>query len=263
MSDILKDKHFAFNVWDFESAKAVIDAGARCNKDVILQTSASIYKRIAAKSFSMFVKEYSIEKGIKAWLNLDHCKEKELLMDAVDNGWDMIMADGSSYNVEKNIEFVNDISKHAHERGVLVEGEVGQIIGTEDDINVIKECVASKEDIKNFVGQTEVDFIAVAFGNAHGEYVGVPSFRYDLIDYTIEISNKPFVVHGASGMPKVALDKLLGIQGVKKINISTDIKNAYRRGIKNANINLQPIKISSSIYEEVVKEAMSKLELIK
>lgn len=113
------------------------------------------------------------------------------------------------------------------------------------------------------MGQTEVDFIAVAFGNAHGEYVGIPSFRYDLIDYTIEISNKPFVVHGASGMPKVALDKLLGIQGVKKINISTDIKKAYRRGIKNANINLQPIKISSSIYEEVVKEAMSKLELIK
>ena len=99
MSNILKDKHFAFNVWDLESAKAVIDAGARCNKDVILQTSASIYKRITAKAFSMYVKEYSDEKGIKAWLNLDHCKEIEILMDAVDSGWDMIMADGSAYNV--------------------------------------------------------------------------------------------------------------------------------------------------------------------
>lgn len=263
MSDLLRDRHFAFNIWDLESARAVMDAAALCNEDVILQTSVAIYKRINTKVFPWFVKAYAREIGINTWINLDHCKDNAVLKDAIDNGWDMVMADGSVLDVKSNIAFVNDIVQYAHDNKVYVEAEVGQIKGVEDDIKVREESVASEEDIKEFIENTDVDFVAVAFGNAHGEYVGKPTFRYDLIDFTIDNSNKPFVVHGASGMSEVAIDRLLNIDGVKKINISTDVKNAYRRGVENIDVSLQPIEISEVIHDEIVKEVINKLNMIK
>lgn len=263
MNDLLKKMHFAFNVWDFESAKAVMDAGERCRKDVILQTSASIYKRIPANVFSEFVKMYSREIGIKVWLNLDHCKDFDLLINAIDNGWDMVMADGSSLGIDDNIRFINQISQYAHKKGALVEGEVGQIKGVEDEIRVIEDGVASKEDIELFASQADVDFLAVAFGNAHGDYKTKPIFRYDLIDYTVGISKKPFVVHGASGMTAEVINRIVSINEVKKINFSTDIKNAYRMGISKTDNDMQPIDISKEICNEIMDEVITKYKIIK
>lgn len=93
---LINSAHFAFNIWDCESAKAVIDAAASIHQGVILQTSTDIYKKLPNKIFSEFVKSYASSCGIQAWLNIDHCKEKDTLLHAVDNGWDMVMADGSS-----------------------------------------------------------------------------------------------------------------------------------------------------------------------
>ena len=142
--------HFAFNIWDYESARAVIDAAAALNQDVILQTSTGIYKKLPAKPFSNFVKEYADFKGIHAWLNIDHCKEKDTLFYAIENGWDMVMADGSSMGIEDNIRFTNEITTYAHAHSVLVEAKVGQVKGIEDDIAVQQDAIASKKDIAYF-----------------------------------------------------------------------------------------------------------------
>ncbi|MCR5101224.1 MAG: class II fructose-bisphosphate aldolase [Butyrivibrio sp.] len=256
-------QHFAFNIWDFESAKAVIDAAAFLSQDVILQTSTGIYKKLPGKVFSDFVKTYSKYKGIHAWLNIDHCKDENMLINAVDSGWDMIMADGSSMPVNQNIEFTNRIASYAHKRNVMVEAEVGQVKGIEDDINVQQDAIASKDDIKTFLNETNIDFIAVAFGNAHGEYKVVPNLHYDLVEYTAGISELPFVVHGGSGLSDDVLRKLIGIEGVKKINISTDLKIAYKSGISKAITDWkQPIDANQIIHDEIMEVAISKMKLL-
>lgn len=255
--------HFAFNIWDFESARAVIDAAASVRQDVILQTSTGVYKKLPADSFAKFVKNYASYKGISVWLNLDHCKEKNILFSAIDSGWDMVMADGSSFPVEGNIAFVNEVSDYAHEQGVLVEAEVGQVKGTEDDIVVQQYSIASKDDIKYFLASTDLDFIAVAFGNAHGEYRVEPDFHYDLVEYTTSITCKPFVVHGGSGMSDKVLSRLISIRGVRKLNISTDLKLAYKRGLESAlGFWTQPIVASDVIRHEMMKAVVSKMSLI-
>ena len=160
--ELIFNKHFAFNVWDFESAQAVIDAAALANQDVILQTSTGVFKAIETKQFSLFIKEYASSKGIHAWINLDHCKEKEILFDAVDSGWDMVMVDGSSMAIQDNIAFTNEIAAYAHEKKVLVEAEVGQIKGIEEDVKVQQAKIASKSEIALFLSQANIDFIAVA-----------------------------------------------------------------------------------------------------
>lgn len=260
---LLGNMHFAFNVWDFESARAVIDAGAELSQDVIIQTSASIFKRLPVCVFSDFVNDYSKYKGVNAWLNIDHCKEKEILFMAIDSGWDIVMADGSSFSLEDNIRFTNDITSYAHKKGVLVEAEVGQVKGIEDDMDVRQAKIASKKSIELFLSSTNVDFIAVAFGNAHGEYNAEPDLHYDLVEYTTTITDKPFVVHGGSGLSDEVLLKLINIKGVKKINISTDLKMAYKRGIELGCTNwIQPINASHVIHDEIEKVAVAKMTLI-
>lgn len=260
---ILTDVHFAFNIWDFESAKAVIDAAASVGQDVILQTSSGVYKNLPARPFSNFVKSYSAFKGIHTWLNLDHCKEKEILYSAVDSGWDLIMADGSSMLLSQNIAFTTEITKYAHSQGVLVEAEVGQVKGIEDDVVVQQDAIASREDIDHFLSSTDVDLIAVAFGNAHGEYRIEPNLHYDLVEYTTSITDKPFVVHGGSGLSDKVLSRLIGIDGVKKLNISTDLKMAYRRAFEKSVASwAQPIDASNNVHNEIMTIAISKMNLL-
>ena len=256
-------QYFAFNIWDFESARAVIDAAASIRHDVILQTSTGIYKALPAHVFSNFVKLYAADQGVHAWLNLDHCKEKETIFRAVNSGWDMVMADGSSLPIQQNIDFTNDIISYAHANGVLVEAEVGQVKGVEDDVIVRRDTIASREDIADFLHKTDADFIAVAFGNAHGEYKVEPNLHYDLVEYTTSITNKPFVVHGGSGLSDEILTKLIHIPGVKKLNISTDLKMAYKRGIEKANRSWsQPINASKIIHDEIMSESAAKMKLL-
>ncbi len=256
-------QYFAFNIWDFESARAVIDAAASIRHDVILQTSTEIYKVLPAHVFSNFVKLYAADRGIHAWLNLDHCKEKKTIFNAVNSGWDMVMADGSSLPIQQNIDFTNEIISYAHANGVLVEAEVGQVKGVEDDVIVRKDTIASREDITDFLHKTDVDFIAVAFGNAHGEYKVEPNLHYDLVEYTTSITDKPFVVHGGSGLSDEILTKLIHIPGVKKLNISTDLKMAYKRGIEKANRSWsQPINASKIIHDEIMSESAAKMKLL-
>lgn len=260
---LTKNQHFAFNIWDFESAKAVIDAAASLKRDVILQTSVGIYKKLPARIFSSFVKEYAIHKNIKTWLNLDHCKEKDILFDAVDSGWDMVMADGSSMSLKQNISFTNEVICYAHSHGVLVEAEVGQVKGNEDDVFVQQDAIASREEIADFLASTDVDFIAVAFGNKHGEYKVKPNLHYELVKYTTSITDKPFVVHGGSGLSDDVLVHLLRIKGVKKLNISTDLKFAFKSGIEKANQSWsQPIDALETIHNEIMNTAVSKMILI-
>lgn len=260
---IKSDVHFAFNTWDFESAKAVIDGAAALDKDVILQTSTGIFKKLPSRIYSEFVHEYSAFVGINAWLNLDHCKEKDILFSAIDNGWDMIMADGSSLPIKENVEFINEIASYAHARGVLVEAEVGQVKGIEEDVVVQQDSIAAKEDIYFFLEQAETDFIAVAFGNAHGEYKVEPNLHYDLVEYTTSLTDKPFVVHGGSGLSDEVLSRLISIPGVKKLNISTDLKMAYKRGLERALKSWsQPTDASRIVHDEIMKTAVLRMRLI-
>lgn len=259
----------AVNIWDYNSAKAVMDTAASCKKDIILQTSVGIYKKLLKKPFKDFVRSYAKAVGTKAYLNIDHCKDPQLVKDAVDNGWDMVMIDASARPLSDNIRITNEVIQYVHDHGCMVEAEVGKIHGTEDDTVVKQKDVASRSDIKRFLEETDVDYIAVAFGNAHGEYHTPPELRYDLVEYTASFG-VPFAVHGGSGLSDEEIKRLLAIPNVRKINISTDMKLAYRSGILSA-VNdglfardiFQPITVEERTYEKMYGLISSKLNLFK
>lgn len=260
---------FAFNIWDFDSARSVMDAAASKQKTVILQTSSGIYQKIDAWTLRQFISTYAKEKNVQVWLHLDHCKDMEIIRDAVNCGWDSVMLDVSASPLDENITRTKAVMEFAHNKGVLVEAEVGQIKGIEDELLVAEAAIAGKEEIRYFLQKVKPDMLAVAFGNAHGIYKGSPKLHFELIEYVAEITDIPFVVHGGSGLNHEILKKLIQMANVKKINISTEVKMAYRKGILSSieqgileENGFQPISVEEKIHDAIQLVVREKLELL-
>lgn len=257
--------YFAFNVWDIKSAFAIIDAAADAKRDVILQTSQRVFQVLEKGLFRDCIKKYADKKGIECLLHLDHCRELEILFDAVDHGWDIVMYDGSALPLVKNIENTKIVCEYAHLRNVHVEAEVGCITGVEDDIVVRENGVASIADVRKMTEGTDIDFLAAAFGNAHGLYKGKPDLHFELIEEIRKITDIPFVVHGGTGMGNDVFKKLITFPNVGKINISTAVKQAYREGIQRAvreglleEEGFEATKVESCIHNSI-KQMVSEL----
>lgn len=229
-----QDQYFAFNIWDVDSIWAVAEAAAASHCDVILQTSSRVFETIDGKLIRECVDRCWERLGVRGYLTLDHCRNMNVIRQAVDLGWDSVMFDGSDLPLERNIQLTNQACSYAHAHGVLVEAEVGQIHGVEDDIHIAHESVARIEDVYTFLQDTDADWIAAAIGTSHGLYRAAPKIRYDILEQILALTQKPFVVHGGSGLTKRELERLLSYDGVRKINISTEIKQAYRAGILSA-----------------------------
>lgn len=261
---------FAFNVWSIESAKAVMDAAAQTGCSLILQTSMKAYEQLDKEGFRTYVKDYGQKNDIKTYLHLDHCRKMEHIREAVDLGWDSVMIDASEKPLHENIAITKEVIRTARQKGVLVEAEIGQIRGQEDDISSVKAGIADMREIEEFLKDTDVDMLAAAIGTVHGLYKGAPDIHYDVIEQTAQITEIPFVVHGGTGLSDGELLRLLSYKNVKKINISTDVKLAYRRGIEESIRDgamepkgFDPLRVERRIHDSIQQMAAEKMELLK
>lgn len=263
-------QYFAFNIWSIESAQAVMDAAVQMNLGIILQTSMKAFELLDKEELRIFVDNYARKKKIRAYLHLDHCRKQDLIYEAVSCGWDSVMVDASDKPLDENISITNDVCRIAKKKAVLVEAEVGQICGREDEVSVIESGIAQMEDIRRFIDNTNTDMLAVAIGTAHGLYKGTPDIHYGLIDSTASITDIPLVVHGGTGLSDETLLRLLSHKSIKKINISTDVKLAYRQGIEEGILagdmekeGFNPLKINKKIHDSIQDMAASKLMLLR
>ncbi len=260
---------FAFNIWDMESAKAVMDAAAQMKRSVILQTSPKAFQQMDKEEMRFFVKSYGEKSAISGYLHLDHCRSIEMIEEAISVGWDSVMIDASELPLQENIRLTNEVCAMAVRRGIPVEAEVGQIAGVEEEISVKEAGVAKIEDVRRFIEETEVDLLAVAIGTAHGLYKGVPQLHYDLLEQTAKIADIPLVIHGGTGLTDEMFRRLLAHDNVKKINISTDVKLSYRQGIESGirkgymeKDGFNPLKVTKEIHDSVMNMAIGKLRLL-
>ena len=263
-------QYFAFNIWSIESAKAVIDAASQMKCNIILQTSMKAFEQIDKKGFYAFVRSYEQKKGIKAYLHLDHCKEMDFIQEAAECGWDSVMIDASDKTLSENINITNKVVKLVRKKGILVEAEVGQICGQEDEVTSVGTGIAKMDDIEKFIKSTDIDMLAAAVGTVHGLYRGVPDIRYDMLDEIGRITDIPLVIHGGTGLTNEILLKMLIYKNVKKINISTDVKLAYKRGIEESiqmgvmeQNGFDPLKVEWFIHDEIQNMVMNKLKLLR
>ncbi len=261
---------FAFNIWSIESAKAIMDAAGKTGHAVILQTSMKAFSRLDREALRFFVTDYGEKKKVQAYLHLDHCRQIGPIQEAVACGWDSVMIDGSDQPLEENIRLTNEVCGMTKGKGILTEAEVGQIGGVEDGIEAAQAGVARLEDVLEFLRNTDVDMLAVAMGTAHGLYGRVPKLHFDLIERISPLTGVPLVVHGGTGLSDRTLQRLMVCGNIRKINISTDVKQAYRQGIETGIQNgymeksgFDPLRMTDMIHETIEDMAVHKLNLLE
>jgi len=224
----------AFNINNMEILQAVIAAAEQEKAPVIVQTSEGAIKYAGIEYLSAMVHLAARKASVPVALHLDHGTTYATIIKCIANGWTSVMIDGSHYSLEDNIKTTNEIVKVAHAAGISVEAELGRLSGVEDNISVEEKdaIYTNPKEAEEFVKRTGVDALAIAIGTAHGKYKGVPKLDFDRLTKIKGLLNMPIVLHGASGVSEDSIRNAV-ILGVNKINIDTDVRQAFTDGIKD------------------------------
>jgi len=195
----------AFNVNNMEIIQGITEAAKEVNAPLILQVSAGARKYANHTYLMKLIEAAEIETGLPICVHLDHGDSFELCKSCIDGGFTSVMIDGSHLPFEENIKLTKQVVDYAHDKGVVVEGELGRLAGIEDAVNVSEEDAAftNPDEAEEFVKRTGVDSLAIAIGTSHGAYKfkGEAKLRFDILE---EIQKRlpgfPIVLHGASSV---------------------------------------------------------------
>ena len=283
----------AFNINNMEIIQAITEAAAEEKSPVVLQVSAGA-RKYAKHAYLMGLAKAAIEDtGVDIALHLDHGDSFEICKSCIDGGFTSVMIDGSHHSFEDNIALTRKVVEYAHDKGCVVEGELGVLAGVEDDVVAEHSSYTRPEEVEEFVARTGVDSLAISIGTSHGAYKFTPAqctrnekgilvpppLRFDILE---EIEKRlpefPIVLHGASSVPQEYVAEINALGGklpdavgipeeqlrraaqmaVCKINIDSDIRLAMTAGIRRVFTN-DPAAFDPRAYLKVAREEVKKM----
>ena len=254
----------AFNINNMEIIQGVVAAAKAQNSAVILQVSKSALKYAHPKYLKAMVDAAIEETDLDIALHLDHGSDFEVCKDCIEYGFTSVMFDGSHLEYEENVAQTKKIVEYAHERGIVVEAELGKLAGVEDEVNVdaAHATYTDPDQAVDFVKRTGVDSLAIAIGTSHGAYKfkGEAKLDFDRLATITEkleaagFHNYPIVLHGASSVDQrcVAMcneygGNIAGAKGIPaemlrkassmavcKINIDSDLRLAMTAAVRKS-----------------------------
>lgn len=224
---------FQFNINNLEWTKYILEACNSIDAPVILGVSQGAIRymggyNVVAKMVENLVIDLKISTPV--CLHLDHGSSYDSCVKAINAGFTSVMIDASLSTLEENIEITKKVVEYARERNVTVEGEVGTIGGTEDDV-VASVAYAKYEDVITYVQESNLDSVAPALGSVHGLYKGEAVIDVDRMKKIFNSIEIPLVLHGGSGISDDMLKKCIE-NGISKINVNTQLQINWGLAIK-------------------------------
>jgi ketose-bisphosphate aldolase len=218
----------AFNLVDFGTTKAMVQAAEELNAPVICQTSTKTIQYWSHKEIVSWVRTVAEDSPVPVVLHLEHCKDLAMIEACAKAGWTSIMIDASHLPFEENLEQSKRTREIAEKYGVGMEAELGQIMGVEDDMHVAEDdsVLTDPDDAKRFCDALDLSAFACAVGTAHGFYHGEPKVDFDRIAKINSLTHTPMALHGGSGLGDDVFRKAIE-RGAGKINISTNLKHVF------------------------------------
>src|SRR3989338_5512060 len=280
----------AFNVNSLEILQGIMAAAKSERSPVIVQTSEGAIEYAGLDELGTLVHLAAHKTDLPVVLHLDHGKNYELVVEAIESGYyTSVMYDGSSLPYAENVKRTKEIVALAHAKRISVEAELGAIAGIEDFVSV-KERDAHFTDPKqaaDFVKKTGCDALAVAIGTSHGAYKfrGSSQLDFERLKTIKQAVKVPLVLHGASGVPPslkklcikygCKIDDAKGVSdtmikqavrlGINKVNIDTDLRIAFDAGVrqflsKHPSV-IDPRKILAPARDLITKVVRQKMRL--
>jgi len=249
----------AFNVNNMEITQGIVSAIAEAKAPLILQISRGA-RKYASMSYLRAIIDVAVAENqdIPIVMHLDHGDTFETCKQCVDDGFTSVMIDASHHPYEENVRITKQVVEYAHDHGVVVEAELGQLGGIEEDVvgvDDISSHLTDPNQVVDFVGKTGVDSLAIACGTSHGAYKfkTEPKLAFNVIQECADkLPGFPLVMHGSSSVLKEFLDLInkyggnmpnaMGVpeeaiskaakMAICKVNIDTDLRLALTAKIR-------------------------------
>ena len=248
---------FQFNGNNLEWTKYILEVINERNIPVILGYSEGAISYmggydIVVSIIKSLVKSLNIKPDVV--IHLDHGSSYESCKKAIESGFTSVMYDGSKLSLEENINVTKKVIELSIKHDVSVEGELGYVGTSKDDISY-----TNIDDAIYYVTSTKVDSLAPAVGNAHGIYKDVPKIEFPLIKELSLKLDLPLVLHGGSGLSNETFIKCAN-NGICKININTELQVSWASSVRKYLLNnkevYDPRKIISS-GEQALKNSIN------
>lgn len=226
MKDLLKraeEKNIgcgAFSVGNMEMVKGAIRAAEELNTPIILQIAEVRLKNSPLHLMGPMMVQAAKEAKVDVAVHLDHGLTFETVDKALELGFTSVMLDASTLPFEENIAKVKTVVEKARKYGATVEAELGLVGGSEDGSCGHGIRCTDPDDAVVYARETGIDALAVAIGNAHGNYPVAPTLAFDVLEKIHEKVDIPLVLHGGSGITDKDFQRAISL-GIRKVNIAT------------------------------------------
>ena len=222
----------AFNVIQLEHAEAIVAGAEAAGRPTVLQLSENAVRYHGALApVGRAMLEIADAAAVPVVVHLDHATDLDLVAEALALGFTSVMYDGSTLPVEENLAATRGVVERAHDLGVSVEAEIGEI-GGKDGVHA-PGVRTRPEDAAEFVASTGIDAVAVAVGSSHAMTTRTARLDLDLIAGIRDAVPVPLVLHGSSGVPDDHLREAVAA-GMTKINISTHLNGTFTAQVREA-----------------------------
>ena len=249
----------SFNGYNSETFRGIIEAGVETKTPIILAFGAKYLSNMSLSMAAAVTKALAADLDIPVCLHLDHCKDMNVVFQALKAGFGSVMYDGSMLPYEENLANTKKVCEVAHACGASVEAELGSIAAGEKSHEGSASDVQAYTDPKlagEFVRETGVDALAVSVGTVHGLYKGKPNIRIDILEEIDKNTQIPLVLHGGSGVPEEDILNCIA-HGIAKINVNTEISAYTVESTAKYLQEEQPhFSVLSLKQEEYVKEIL-------
>lgn len=222
-----------FNAVNMEMARAVIETAEELQMPVMVGTAEILLPAMDLAHVASYLIPLAKNASVPVCVHYDHGLTFERCMEAIELGFTSIMYDCSTEDYETNVRKVAEMVAICHAKGITVEGELGHVGDNEGAGKLANpsDYYTDPAMAEDFVRRTGVDSLAVAVGNAHGDYKFPPKLDFDRISAIAKATGVPLVLHGGSGLSDEDF-KLAVKRGVCKVNIFTDIDKAGKAGVE-------------------------------
>ncbi|MBQ9431260.1 MAG: ketose-bisphosphate aldolase [Kiritimatiellae bacterium] len=260
----------AYNINNLEQTMGLFEGNVRSKAPFIVQLSkgARSYTHKKMLEALMTTANEIFPDAIFA-VHLDHGDEATC-MDCIDSGvYSSVMIDASAYPYDENVAITKRVVDAAHAKGLVVEAELGQLKGVEEDVKAAEHVYTKPEEVVDFVSKTGCDSLACAIGTSHGafKFSGDQKLRYDILEeIQKQLPGFPLVMHGSSSVPpgEVARINAAGgdIKGAKGVD-ATQFLGAAKRGVTKINIDTDGRLVWCRVHRELFRDKPAEFDLRK
>ncbi len=248
----------AFSVGNMEMVLGAIKAAEELDTPIILQIAEVRLPTSPLSIFGPLLVAAAENSNVDICVHFDHGLNYETVLQALDLGFSSVMLDGSLLSYEDNIALTKKVVEAANEYGASVEAELGIVGGNEGGGEAHKIQCTDPKLADDFCKRTAVDALAVAIGNAHGNYPASPELRLDVLKEIYKNCDTPLVLHGGTGITPETFQECIR-NGVRKVNIATASFDATAKAAKEAtsvdkpNYFIMSQAMADAVYENVKK----------